>query len=305
MSYVITALYLLITEYDCCADVITRTIPEKAQREAGFDPPGLEGIDYVSSDNEDDGAAADINTISPMHSSDSSDDDDDDDGNVVDPDDDRHEYSDASSDNEGLEAAATTEFELYYNLPAGDGNTNSVSMSSAGIKGFGAAAEVQSPHPSHFCFTFHHRDLSNLRTRMTPMESAPHQQRMCCAATTNTATTPSTMLPPPCLPQERERERDQQFPPPHRRKLSLHVQHRSPPPPCLRLRMQIGAAKIKDSTRIMVNSIQSDVPGGPWVALYRRRVNFNGVTHAFYDMVFSHRTEDNPDDEDEETFWDL
>ena len=208
MSYVITALYLLITEYDCCADVITRTIPEKAQREAGFDPPGLEGIDYVSSDNEDDGAAADINTISPMHSSDSSDDDDDDDGNVVDPDDDRHEYSDASSDNEGLEAAATTEFELYYNLPAGDGNTNSVSMSSAGIKGFGAAAEVQSPHPSHFCFTFHHRDLSNLRTRMTPMESAPHQQRMCCAATTNTATTPSTMLPPPCLPQERERERE-------------------------------------------------------------------------------------------------
>jgi len=208
MSYVITALYLLITEYDCCADVITRTIPEKAQREAGFDPPGLEGIDYVSSDNEDDGAAADINTISPMHSSDSSDDDDDDDGNVVDPDDDRHEYSDASSDNEGLEAAATTEFELYYNLPAGDGNTNSVSMSSAGIKGFGAAAEVQSPHPSHFCFTFHHRDLSNLRTRMTPMESAPHQQRMCCAATTNTATTPSTMLPPPCSPQERERERE-------------------------------------------------------------------------------------------------
>ena len=151
---------------------------------------------------------------------------------------------------------------VQVNVP-GDGNTNSVSMSSAGIKGFGAAAEVQSPHPSHFCFTFHHRDLSNLRTRMTPMESAPHQQRMCCAATTNTATTPSTMLPPPCLPQERERERDQQFPPPHRRKLSLHVQHRSPPPPCLRLRMQIGAAKIKDSPRIMVNSIQSEVPGGP------------------------------------------
>ena len=69
--------------------------------------------------------------------------------------------------------------------------------------------------------------------------------------------------------------------------------------------MQIGAAKIKDSPRIMVNSIQSEVPGGPWVALYRRCVDFNGVTHAFYDMVFSHHTEDNPDDEDEETFWDL
>ena len=69
--------------------------------------------------------------------------------------------------------------------------------------------------------------------------------------------------------------------------------------------MQIGAAKIKDSPRIMVNSIQSDVPGGPWVALCRRCAEFNGVAYEFYDMVCSHRTEENPDDEEKKTFWDL
>ena len=69
--------------------------------------------------------------------------------------------------------------------------------------------------------------------------------------------------------------------------------------------MQIGAAKIKDSDRVMVDSIQSENPGGPWAALHSREATLDGVAYQFDDIVFSHRTEDNPDDENEKTFWDL
>ena len=137
MSYVITALYLLITQYGCCTDVITRTIPEKAQREAGFDAQDRLGIvDYSDSDhshssdsdteagvsagNAPVGAAA-INIVFES---------------------DGDDLSDNSSEDEGLMAAAVSEFEMYYNLPEGHGNIASVSLSSAGVNGFGAAAKV-------------------------------------------------------------------------------------------------------------------------------------------------------------------
>ena len=132
MSYVITALYLLITQYGCCTDVITRTIPEKAQREAGFDAQDRLGIvDYgdtsdsdteagVSAGNAPVGAAA-INIVFES---------------------DGDDLSDNSSEDEGLMAAAVSEFEMYYNLPEGHGNIASVSLSSAGVNGFGAAAKV-------------------------------------------------------------------------------------------------------------------------------------------------------------------